>query len=418
MSGSACKSILSITFDSPYIDRRILLVARRLTGSGYRVRVITTYSLPEKGFEDVEVINLLEGPGGLRKAAGIKDALRRRMPPGLFNLARGVYRSVVLPDRNVPFMEEMIEKARRMSADVYIANDLHALPAGCEAKKASGGLLLYDAHEFYTAQAFLSKREKDYLRGLEERLIRSADAVVTVNDDIKGMFEKAYGIEGVNVVMNAAEDRPCQKKFLHDLAGIGREKRIALYQGAFMVNRNLDLLVKAAEHLKDSVIVMLGWGELEEGLKKTASRRGILGRRIFFVPRVPQSELFSYTRSASLGLIPYPAIDGNTTYATPNKLFEFISSGVPVLANEELITVKRIVKEYGIGETCGFRDASSLARGIEGLLGRRDRLGLYAKNLEAARRELSWEAEGKKMANVVDRLFEKSGSVAVAPKRP
>ena len=62
--------------------------------------------------------------------------------------------------------------------------------------------------------------------------------------------------------------------------------------------------------------------------------------------RVPQKELLDYTAGADFGIIPYPAIDLNTKYCTPNKMFEFVSAEIPIIANKDLITVANFLKKY------------------------------------------------------------------------
>lgn len=397
--------VLLISFDSPHVDRRILLFARTLMESGYRVKILAPCAAVEEGFEDIEIENVLKPDGHVYALNPFKEFIRRNSPELFFNIAAGVYRKFTKQHEHIPFLKEMMDKAATMSADVCICVDLPALPIGCALKRENNTLLVYDAHEFYTGQVNLTKRQKAHFQKLEKDLIRSADAVITVNDDIAELFKKTYGLKEVEVVLNAVETCALDKKFLHDRIGIDRDKKIVLYQGGFVPHRNLAGLVKAASFLKNGVMVMLGWGPLEKELKDAASRLGILGSRIFFVPRISQRELLSYTASAAVGVIPYPAVDVNTTFCTPNKFFEYVSAGVPMAVNNELVTVRKLIEGYGIGEAVDFGDEEAAAARIDGLIGSGERLDAFGKNLRRAQKELNWEHEGKKVTRIVAGLL-------------
>jgi glycosyltransferase involved in cell wall biosynthesis len=174
-----------------------------------------------------------------------------------------------------------------------------------------------------------------------------------------------------------------------------------LFQGGFSPNRNLEKLVAIASHIRNGVLVMLGWGDLEKKLKQKAEKLGILDRKLFFVPKLGQDDLISYTGSASLGLIPYPPVDINTIYCTPNKLFEFISAQVPILANQGLVTVGDFLSRYHIGTTVDFTDERLAARAIDEIVADAVRTNDLRHNLKVARDELNWSQEDKKLIRMM-----------------
>lgn len=405
----ARKSVLIITYDSPYIDRRIFLFARTLNENGYDARVLSPYGAVEKGFEGIEIINLRDGA----EESYSKGLFKKLAPDWLFGMARKAYKStkVHLKKELIPLLDEMSAKASSLKADIYVACDLPALPVGCRAKEENGGALVYDAHEFFTGQSFLTKEEVRYYQGLEKDLIHKADSIITVNDDIARLFRETYGLKKVNVILNAAVPWDSKKKYLHDKINIDRDRAIVLFQGSFNKYRNLDALVKIARYFNEPVLVMLGWGELENDLKGLASRLGILDKKVFFISKLPQSELLSYSASASVGVIPYPAIDVNTVYCTPNKLFEFVSAKVPIAANEELKTVGDFIGRCDIGITFDMKDPKGAAKKIEGMLKDKALIKKIHKNLDMAGQELNWEMEGKKVIKIFSDVAGKRNSI-------
>lgn len=404
--------IVSITIDSPVIDRRILLFARSLKSADYNVRILAPSAEVENGFEDIEIVNVVQllppappaPPAGKLKNILKRILLRNRFGRTFVHTCFLIYNQIQGRRSTQhfwsPYWDSLTQAAQKMKVDICIANDLVTLPVGCALKERTGCCLVYDAHEFYSGQISLSRGQSKFFKKLESRLIGNADLVITVNDDIADLLKNTYGVEDVAVILNATTPNSLEINYLHDMLKVSRSKKIVLYQGVFTDGRNLHDLVEIASHLKNGIIVLLGWGELREPLMKTASELNILDKKIFFLDRLSQQDLLSYTASAALGIIPYPPVDINTTYCTPNKLFEFISARVPILANEGLVTVKRFIDKYGIGITSSFRDAESIALKIDDILGDNERLNSFRKNLDVANKELDWENESNKLKSI------------------
>jgi glycosyltransferase involved in cell wall biosynthesis len=132
-------------------------------------------------------------------------------------------------------------------------------------------------------------------------------------------------------------------KLLSDF-GLPVDKRIVLLQGGLSAGRNLEVLVDAMHYVKDPsvVLVVLGDGLLLRSLQKMAQQEGLAGR-VYFHAAVPQNELLELTAAADAGVIPYQATCLNNHYCTPNKLFEFIAAGLPILATD-LPEIRRLVE--------------------------------------------------------------------------
>ena len=84
----------------------------------------------------------------------------------------------------------------------------------------------------------------------------------------------------------------------------------------------------------DIVLVMMGPGaDVSCKLKRIASWTVRWGSASFFAMRCRRQNC-SITPAGELGIIPYQSIDLNSRYCTPNKLFDFIVAGLPILAND------------------------------------------------------------------------------------
>jgi glycosyltransferase involved in cell wall biosynthesis len=156
-------------------------------------------------------------------------------------------------------------------------------------------------------------------------------------------------------------------------------------------HRGLEELIDAVPHLERGVLVLMGWGVMEERLSQLVAARG-LEDRVRMTGPVAQDELLHYTVDADVGVIPYQAVGLNNYYTTPNKLFEYMAAGVPVAGSRfpELI---RFVEGLGIGRTFDPRDPQDIAAAINGVLGDEAAHTAMRERARAAATRLTWEEQ-------------------------
>ena len=113
---------------------------------------------------------------------------------------------------------------------------------------------------------------------------------------------------------------------------------------------------------------------------------------------MPYQELLEYTKIADLGLSLDKGTNLNYEYSLPNKIFDYIHAGIPVLASN-LIEVKSIVTNYKVGTVVSSHEPEEIAQAIRGFF-----LGLDEKelkqNLEKAASALNWENETKVLDSI------------------
>jgi glycosyltransferase involved in cell wall biosynthesis len=390
------------------IDRRAILECNTLIAHGYDV---TLYVLANANTSNdpayVQRIGTAEGRDtNLPLALRLRQWLETHCAP-LFRYLLPPLRFIYwqLFERNparlyLSLYRETLNTMR--PADLYIAHDLPMLPVAVEAKRRYGGKVLYDSHELFAEQEF-SRAERRMWRKLEQSFIGKADSVVTINPSIADLLKLRYHLQEVGVIYNAEwlPDAPSQHgRLFHQRLGLPATTRILLYQGMLSHRRNLDGLVRAMSHVTDASIhlVFLGSGPAGGTLQALTVKLG-LRERVHFVPAVPQAELLAYTESADLGVIPYRDICLNYRYCTPNKLFEFIAAGLPIIATD-LPEITRLVREHQIGFTGDTEDLSALAalilRGLEPSAN-----AALRQNLLVARQRVNWQHEGERFAAIV-----------------
>lgn len=286
-------------------------------------------------------------------------------------------------------------------ADVYHAHDLNTLPVAALLARVTRGRLVYDSHELYTEISTLSPRERAVWRVVERLLIRRADRVITVCESIADELARRYGIEKPTIVLNCPSARQQLEpsgdaNILRARAGLASgAEPIVLYQGGFAPNRGLETLIEAMVHVERGVLVMMGWGRLEVGLRHLIRERG-LAERVVITGPVPQHALLGYTRGADIGVIPYRAVGLNNYYTTPNKLFEYMGAGIPIACSRfpELV---RFVEGLGIGATFDPEDPYDMAATLNRLLADPARLREMRAKVLATGKRFTWEAESVKL---------------------
>ncbi|MFZ0386637.1 MAG: glycosyltransferase [Solirubrobacteraceae bacterium] len=155
---------------------------------------------------------------------------------------------------------------------------------------------------------------------------------------------------------------------LREAAGLGADSHTALilYQGGFAPNRGLWELVLAMHEIEGAMLVLMGWGRLE-GELEVLIRDERLQDRVRILPPVHRDQLLVWTAGADVGAIPYQPIGLNNTYSTPNKLFEYMAAGVPIVATR-LPEIARIVEAHAIGVTFAHVTPGEIAVAIRSVL--------------------------------------------------
>ena len=116
--------------------------------------------------------------------------------------------------------------------------------------------------------------------------------------------------------------------------------------------------------------MLLGAGQDRERLAQLATEPRF-GGRIHLLEPVPPSDLLPWVASADVGAMPMPPATLNLFLSTPNKLFECLAAGVPVVVSDFPV-VRRIVvddPDGPLGRTCDPTSAGDVARALRSIVG-------------------------------------------------
>jgi glycosyltransferase involved in cell wall biosynthesis len=288
-------------------------------------------------------------------------------------------------------------------ADIYLSNDLDTLPACYLASRIKRKIIVYDSHEYFTDVPELVDRKKvqRIWERIERKLLPKIKHTYTVCDSIADIYHKKYGIN-MNVVRNIPSKEKPAELYTPELFHGFDAKRIILYQGSVNIGRGIEQAIRAMEFIQNAVLLIIGDGDIKKDLEHLASELK-LQEKIIFTGKIPFDQLYSYTKRAHIGLTIEENIGMNYYYALPNKLFDYIRAGVPVLASR-LPEIEKIVSAFDIG--CFIEDHAPghIAEKINGMLDSPDLLIRWKNNLKIASDELSWENEEKILMSVFNTI--------------
>jgi len=278
-------------------------------------------------------------------------------------------------------------------SNLLVSNDLDTLLPNFMVSRLMRIPLVFDSHEYFTETPELTGRHRvqKIWKRIERRIVPKLKDCITVNESIAGLFYEKYGTK-FKVVRNIPERKDHIFVQTREELGLPADKKIVLLQGAGInIQRGAEEAVEAMKYLDNAVLLIVGGGDVLPLLKKQV-QESKLESKVIFIPKQTPDKLFSYTAIANIGL----AIDKDTNinyrFSLPNKLFDYIHAGIPLLVSP-LPEIKRIVDQYQVGEFIESHDPRHIAQKISDMLNDESRIRIWKENLKTAARELNWDTE-------------------------
>ena len=461
MNASQKKKVLVLLFNRFTNDSRVLKECTSLVTAGYKVELWASYAaeLPDyeviNGFEvrrkfgrpPVTMLNKQanssaphsgrqHGPSGSlgrRLGWGTRRVLRSgalvlgRVAPKLHDAAKAAYIQV----------EEVVVKASqgkypafnklraslvkrpslprwRASAtplplvpdfDFIHCNDLLPLPVAVAMKKRDPRIkIIYDSHEYQTESAGLvnNPSKKRQFEQLERDNIIHADQVITVGDSIAREYQRLYGLRKVHVVRNCpslAPQRP-HNEYFRERFGLADHDLIFLYQGGLVKKvRGLEETLSCFVRLHEQGygrhhVVFMGYGNMETDIETLAR----LHSNIHFHPAIAPERIPQVSSSADYGTIFAPNNCLSYFYSLPNKLFEYIVCGLPIVTTP-LYDMRTLIQDEGIGYTTADFTEQSIYETVRSI-DARPSAALRARIQALHRDKYNWNIEERTLLDI------------------
>lgn len=391
----ARRSVFMIVQNGVLNDSRVLKTAQSVRKLGYRVTLFGVHG--KRHVETLEystfTIKLLPNP-----RIRLKDEDRWQED---INARDHAAYDRIAAEQILPFVH-----AQR--PDVLHTHDMIGLAVGAALREQGaleGVRWVHDIHE-YVAGLDIAPRMQAHYEALEAKAIAWPDALSTVSPTLGALLQREQKLTAPPwLVLNTprlCDFDPHLPTSVRAAAGICERQTLMVYSGGVKAVRGVDMIIDALRDRQEDYLAIItdSRGPDVDALSAKASALNVQAR-VQKLPYVPFMNVTSFLRDASVGIHPirrYP----NAEIALPNKLFEYIHAGLPVVTSDNP-TMTDFIEREGCGTTFALDDPSTLAERIGEALELAKAPGFQDRLHDTARRHC-WEEQEMSLAAIYEEI--------------
>jgi glycosyltransferase involved in cell wall biosynthesis len=272
-------------------------------------------------------------------------------------------------------------------------SDYPFLPIAVMLKFLTGAKVIYDIHELESETTGISKFNRVFVLMIEKLSWRFIDTVFYVSESIRKWYTENIGEINYEIILNAPELKVSEKKtdYIREYFKLDKDSIIFIYLGLLSRDRGIEMALEVFKLNPKYVIVFMGHGEKEEEIRKYSSKYA----NIFLHPAVSSDLVVPITSSANFGYCVLENTSLSVYFSLPNKLFEYVFSGLPVLASN-FPDISDKVNNYNLGLVVDF-NKDAIISGIEELINRDRKKISQNNNLDV----LTWDYQKNKITKIL-----------------
>ncbi len=292
------------------------------------------------------------------------------------------------------------------SYDIIVSNDLDTLLPNYLISRIKGIPLVYDSHEYFTGVPELANRKfvRKVWQAIEKSLIPGLKHMITVSDSIASLYMDQYSVSPI-VVRNVPGKLTGIIPYSREYMKVDKSDFLIIFQGmGINIDRGAEELLDALELTSGTSLIFVGSGDILKELKETVKRKKLEQKVKFFGP-VDREVLARFTMAADAGVCLDKGTNLNYRFSLPNKLFDYISSGIPVLSGDLPETAK-IIRENNCGVIVDPITPEKISAAIQLLKSNSDLFCQLKDNAIKASDSLNWETESSKVVELYKVILE------------
>jgi glycosyltransferase involved in cell wall biosynthesis len=246
------------------------------------------------------------------------------------------------------------------------------------------------------------------LRQRERSWASRASAVLTVNESVAVVLREQLGVDPT-VVRNCSAPPPPGPSPLRARLDVDAATDVVMYHGSVTAGRGIEPLIASLSdpRLNNAHLVIMGYGPLRPAVQ-TMAEQSSASDRIHLLPPVPPAEVTHWVAGADVAAMPIEPTTLNHRLSSPNKLFEAIAAGVPVVG-PDFPEFRRVVLDgrWGLlGRLHADHAPTTIAGELHQLLSSSgtERDALRARCRSAAADRWNWGTESRYLLNTYARL--------------
>lgn len=297
---------------------------------------------------------------------------------------------------------KVLQKALTIESYLYHIHDPELIPVGL-ILKFLGKKVVFDAHEDlpkqilakpYFCQAFLIVLAL-ILKLFEKIALKEFDGIISATPSIGRKFKS---INRNSIVIN-------NFPIIGDLAPSpwnGKPRNHLCYIGGIDRIRGVFELIEAMEMLPETIKLLLIGPANKELLKKLSEMRGWQERTVYLGFQ-SRDQIIGRVACSFAGVVNFHPVP-NHTEAQPNKMFEYMSAGLPVIASNFPLW-KEIVEGNHCGICINPLNPKDIANAITWLYNNPNEAETMSLNgISAVEKKFNWNNERKKLLNFYETI--------------
>jgi len=381
---------------------KICMITTREEPGDPRVFEKEARSLKEAGF-DIEIV----GP-------------KMKLPANTYGIRFLQFEKAPRPFRKLSTVIRTYKTSKKSNAQIYHCHEIDvSLFIGYLLKKLrrrENVKLIFDCHEFWLA--YFSDRIPVLFRWLfrsvfttyEKIILKHCDFIITANTIERGYYQTFFPLKDISVIYNVPHltdtngsvfDPTSPPQKIYDLC----------YEGYINFERGIEIFFELIRRLKKRYgnIKFLIIGNIAPGQSQKWAEQFIkenhLEENITVTGWQPYSKLYSYHLQSKIGIFLYQHSPNNILAGPPNKLFNFMKAGLPIIASNLPETVN-ILDEIGSGITVRPDNIDEIERAALKLLENpelREEMG--QKGLKAFQEKYNWQKEEQRLIQIYRKIL-------------
>jgi hypothetical protein len=324
------KRAISLIANAVHNTSRLFKISKFLTEEG-RVGQLTVIGFWNEGLT-------LEEDYTTKIHIERRKSLKQKLP----KVRMALFSKFLTVISTVPFFVGIFFSCLRKKPEVIYCHDVILLPIALLVKLFNGAMILYMPHELETEETGSGKVLNMFLKTIEKIGMKFVKHTTVVSPGIQHWYQNKYKTDKVSLIRNIPDfdiqKRSINKK-LRTKLGLSNTDIIFIYQGLIGNSRGVIEVAIAFSMLKESQkhVVFMGYGLACNLIVEFASKF----KNIHYVPAVEPKDIFDYTSDADVGLLFIAQeISMSYKYSLPNKYFEYVKSGIPILISQNLISIQ------------------------------------------------------------------------------
>ena len=219
--------------------------------------------------------------------------------------------------------------------------------------------IIYDIFDFYAQHFSMPNIMRGVVAGIDRFLMKFVDAIIIadetriaqIGDDINKNIVVIYNSPKKDILKEINYDKSQQT-----------DEFILFFGGSLSKDRNIDVVIRIVKNMDDVRLVIAGFGarDCEEELKKMSE---YIKNVELFLGKIPYTDIITKTMESNLLFALYDPSVPNNRYASPNKLFEAMMCGKPIVVSDGT-SMADVVRKYNCGVVVDCRNVREIRKVI------------------------------------------------------